>query len=121
MLDLAALFDSTLELPPNVVATDRAMYPVQAVVDFGESRHVVGMTAVYGPNTDVNVLARALDERYARWRVPELRYTWRLEDERVALALREAGEWVVMFYLPFAPVPPERREISGPCSCPDAQ
>ena len=92
------------------------VHPVQIVVDIDGSGNTVGAMAMFGPGGDIGKLAKALDARYARWRVGSLKYTWRVEDQRFALALTQEGDWVTMFYLPFADT---RRPtyVTGPCSC----
>lgn len=92
-------------------------HPVQMVVDLDVSGNPCGAMAMFGPGLDIRTLADAVDAGYARWRKPDLPYTWRIEDQRFVLALSPEGDWIRLFYLPFIDAKHPPASISGPCTC----
>jgi hypothetical protein len=74
-----------------------AVFPKQLIIDMNQSC-LYGLTVLYDKSTPVNDVKAALDERYAKWALPDNNDAavpvklWRVEPEKLAIQLRVADK-----------------------------
>jgi hypothetical protein len=105
---------------PDAIADSDAVYPWKVLVDINEGG-IIGLIALYGPSTSIDVIKASIDERYGQWAAPDFKTGpmnfWRVEPERLVISLsKDDTNGISVIYLAFGakhPVPSAPRANFG--------